>query len=81
MPSGVYVRTKTIWNKDRKLSDQLCGKYQIELKEKVAIHHINYDKKNLDPKNLISLCRSCHTKTNHNRENWIKLFWEKACQI
>lgn len=48
---------------------QLCGRKQD--KEKLAIHHIDYDKKNTNINNLISLCRPCHTKTNHNREKWI----------
>ena len=37
-------------------------------------NHIDYDKDNLDPKNLISLCKSCHMKTNHNRAYWINYF-------
>lgn len=42
---------------------QFCFKKQIN--KKLCIHHIDKDKNNLDPKNLISLCRSCHTKI-HN---------------
>jgi len=56
---------------------QLCGIHQEELKgyfKKLDIHHIDYDKDNLDPKNLISLCRSCHQKTNYNREYWTNFF-------
>jgi 5-methylcytosine-specific restriction endonuclease McrA len=57
---------------------QLCGVHQDELKngqlEKLDIHHKDYNKKNLNPDNLISLCRSCHVKTNYNREYWLKLF-------
>jgi len=34
------------------------------------VHHIDYDKANLYPTNLITLCRSCHMKTNTNREYW-----------
>ncbi len=32
--------------------------------KKLDIHHIDYDKKNNMPENLITLCGSCHTKTN-----------------
>lgn len=39
-----------------------------------VVHHIDYDKKNSDVKNLITLCHSCHGKTNHNREAWIRYF-------
>ena len=47
-------------------------------------HHIDYDKNNLDPKNLISLCKSHHMKSNYNRETYIKFFRilkeNKICQ-
>lgn len=35
-----------------------------------CVHHIDYDKKNNDPANLITLDKSCHTKTNYNRKFW-----------
>ena len=35
---------------------------------------IDYNKINLDPVNLISLCRSCHAKTSFNREYWQEYF-------
>lgn len=38
------------------------------------VHHIDYDRKNCNPVNLITLCNSCHQKTNHNREYWNNLF-------
>lgn len=45
---------------------QICGKIQSD--EACMVHHIDYDKYNLKGNNLISLCRSCHAKTNHKRE-------------
>ena len=33
-----------------------------------------HDKKNCNPENLITLCRSCHSKTNTNREYWLKYY-------
>jgi hypothetical protein len=54
-----------------------CGINQSELlgmHKKLSVHHIDYDKKNLDPKNLITLCVSCHMKTNFNREKWLEYF-------
>lgn len=36
------------------------------------VHHIDYDKKNCNLNNLITLCNSCHAKTNQNRDYWIK---------
>jgi len=50
---------------------QLCNQYGY------SVHHIDYDKKNCNPENLITLCRKCHLKTNFNRENWIKYFDNK----
>jgi hypothetical protein len=34
----------------------------------LCIHHIDYNKKNSNIDNLITLCLSCHIKTNHNRK-------------
>ena len=45
---------------------KLCGVKQNELKYKLHVHHIDYNKKNCGLDNLISLCQSCHTKTNVN---------------
>lgn len=56
---------------------QMCGVHQDELNgwyKKLDIHHIDYDKNNLDPINLISLCRNCHSKTNTNRNYWTNYF-------
>ena len=52
---------------------QECGIHQDELVgrfKQLDIHHIDYDKYNLNLENLISLCRSCHIKTNFNRDYW-----------
>ena len=49
---------------------QLCGVCQDELNYKLHCHHIDYDKDNLDPNNLISLCRNCHLDTNSDRDYW-----------
>lgn len=51
---------------------RLCGLQQTE--ETFLVHHIDYNKKNCNPNNLITLCRSCHTKTNYNREYWTNYF-------
>ena len=61
---------------------QICHIKEEELNEKLSIHHIDYNKQNCNPKNLISLCNPCHIKTNHNRENWIEYFEEELilCQ-
>lgn len=55
-----------------KYTCQLCGEKQGDIAH--AVHHIDYDKKNCNPSNLITLCKSCHAKTNSNREYWLKSF-------
>lgn len=34
------------------------------------VHHIDYNKENTHEDNCITLCRSCHAKTNSNRKYW-----------
>ncbi len=47
---------------------QECG--ENRLWKKLDCHHIDYNKKNNTLMNLISLCPTCHSKTNFNREYW-----------
>ena len=56
---------------------QLCGKLQESSGGSLSVHHIDYDKENLDPCNLVTLCRGCNTKVNYNRSIWIKFFEKK----
>jgi len=37
---------------------------------KLSVHHVDYDKYNSDPSNLVALCDTCHPMTNWNREYW-----------
>lgn len=53
---------------------QLCGMPECENIQKLDIHHIDYDKKNCLPSNLVSLCKSCHAKINNNRKYWTDYF-------
>jgi len=55
---------------------QVCDIKEKDFYRKLDIHHIDYDKDNLDPRNLISLCQSCHSRTNFKREYWQKYFAE-----
>lgn len=56
---------------------QRCSCPEIENDRKLLIHHIDYDKKNCQISNLISLCTSCNTKVNFNRVKWTKYFHKK----
>lgn len=53
---------------------QLCGKTKELNGRKLAIHHIDYDKDNCNPENLIALCQSCNSEVNSDREIWIRVF-------
>lgn len=68
------------WTKILKISIRERDKYICQICKKkqgdktFPVHHIDYDKKNCNPNNLITLCHNCHSKTNCNREYWIKYF-------
>jgi hypothetical protein len=51
-----------------------CGCSQVENGKQLDVHHIDYHKKNCVMTNLISLCMSCHRKTNSNRAFWKEHF-------
>lgn len=53
---------------------QLCGAPECEFYKKLFIHHIDYDKSNCLPTNLVSLCRACNSKVNFHRKQWTEYF-------
>lgn len=55
----------------RKRDDYKC---QICGKKGNHVHHIDYDKNNCNPNNLITLCHDHHMKTNFNRDYWFSYF-------
>lgn len=54
----------------------LCSLHQEKNNNKsLDVHHIDYNHLNNLPQNMISLCHSCHAKTNKSkREFWIQHF-------
>lgn len=58
---------RMIRNRDNHIC-KICGKKGKD------VHHINYVKDDTFPYNCITLCRSCHTRTNSNREYWQQYF-------
>jgi len=44
--------------------------YRGKKQTKLIIHHIDYNKENCKEENLISLCLTCHLRTNGNRDYW-----------
>lgn len=51
----------------RKRDDYIC---QLCGDEGNIVHHIDYNKKNNSNENLITLCKSCHTKTTLRRKEF-----------
>lgn len=56
---------------------QKCGCPEIENMRKLDVHHIDYNKENSLPSNLIALCKSCNSLVNKNREFWQSWFKQK----
>jgi hypothetical protein len=57
-------------------SCQKCGKTEQKLQKELSIHHIDYNKENCRKENLISLCNSCHSQSNNNRDYWFAYYTE-----
>jgi len=69
LPYPIEFNSKLKWKvkkRDNYLC-QLCGEANIK---KLGIHHIDYDKRNLNLNNLITLCLSCNSIVNWDREYW-----------
>jgi hypothetical protein len=72
-----------LWKEIRKLvykrDNWTCQECGVHCHNEIRInaHHIDYDIVNSDLSNLITLCTSCHIKTNFRRENWIIHYREK----
>ena len=56
---------------DHKCLNPYCNKKYNRL----TVHHIDYNKKNCGPNNLITICVSCNSKANTNRK-WHKAWYQ-----
>lgn len=71
--------TISLKNKIRNRDNYTCQNPPCNLnnsKSKLHVHHLDYNKKNCDSFNLISLCKQCHGKTINNRKHWYKFYSE-----
>jgi len=41
---------------------------------RLAVHHIDYNKMNCDPSNLITLCTSCNARANTDRKLYVEFY-------
>ena len=55
-------------------TEEARRKQSEDTKHWIACHHINYNKLDNRPENLLTLCLSCNTKVNQNREEWQAYF-------
>jgi 5-methylcytosine-specific restriction endonuclease McrA len=46
----------------------------------LEIHHIDYNKKNCNENNLITLCLSCNLRANYNRDYW-KSYYQEVINV
>jgi hypothetical protein len=64
---------------------QNCGiteeEHLIVLGKVLHIHHVDYDKKNCNKNNLLTLCNQCNIRANSNRDYWIKIYLTKAMEL
>ncbi len=70
-----YKFNKSLKEKIKKRDKYICQ--ECEDKNDLTIHHIDYNKKNCEESNLITLCRKCNTKANFGREDWMIYFRNK----
>jgi len=66
------IRTSIL--KEQNFKCKLCKKDITE--ENSNLHHVDYDKKNCQTKNLVFLCFHCHGKTNSKRDFWKSVLLE-----
>ena len=61
----------------RERDGQICiNPYCSKTDKRLSIHHIDYNKKNCRPSNLVTVCGSCNSKANYDRE-W-HMAWYRA---
>lgn len=68
-------------NEIKERDNYICQNCKITEEEHITvfgrvlpIHHIDYDKKNNNKNNLITVCIACNVRANYNRNYWIKFF-------
>ena len=66
---------KQIYKRDNWVCQECGEKCHNEIK--IQCHHIDYDINNNNLTNLITLCNSCHFKTNYKRSDWTSYFRDR----
>jgi len=72
-----YCKGWVVLSKElRETDNHKCQNPQCKTADqRSTTHHIDYNKKNCHPNNLITLCNTCNVTANHNRE-WHKYYYQ-----
>ena len=79
-PKKFHLIKEQIRERDNHIC-RMCGKKQENCRRKLDVHHIDYNKKNCESDNLITLCAKCHMKTNINRDFWETVFTKQSMEV
>lgn len=83
-PNWQNIR-KEIYKRDKFICQEChirCeDKNHKDKKRQIQCHHIDYNTLNDDPENLITLCKSCHMKTNFKKVDWQNYYKTKIIQL
>ncbi len=74
------IRASGIIRKRDNYICQKCSRTETKEGKNLAIHHIDYNKKNCKFDNLITLCQGCNNKANKNRKKWV-FYYQKKIQL
>ncbi len=61
---------------------QGCGiteeEHIVVFGHKLCLHHIDYNTANCEPLNLVTVCKSCNTRAEHNKPYWQEFYSDKV---
>jgi len=67
-----HLIRKRVYKRDYWTCQECGGHCHSTSRMRIQCHHIDYDISNNKMSNLITLCASCHCKTNFKRKDWVK---------
>lgn len=75
-----YQLKEKIRDRDNRIC-QLCDKTEGQNHRRLDVHHIDYDKRNSNPKNLITLCHTCNNEVECGKGIWKRVFKRRIKNI